>query len=138
MTYQKWLDTHKIKHQNILKKLSNLSDDEVIEYFRFENMVISEPDFCLLYKESKKCHDIENLNCYLCACPYFIFDDNGLEQIEEKILYSKCSINSPNSREFISDNTIHQDCSECIIPHKEGYIAKYFGRNWLECMMSIR
>ena len=129
MTYQKWFDSHTKKHQNILKKLSNLSDDEVIEYFRFDNMQINEPDFCPLFKENKKCHNITNLNCYLCACPYFIFDDNGLEQREEQTIYSKCSINAKNGREFVSESAIHQDCSNCTIPHDERYVKRYFSCN---------
>jgi len=129
VTYQKWIDRHSKKLQNILKKLSNLSDDEVIEYFRFENMITSEPDFCYLYKENKKCHDIAYLNCYLCACPYFVFDDKGLEQIADRTLYSRCSINASKGKEFISENAIHQDCSDCTIPHDERCIKKHFNRD---------
>ena len=125
VTYQEWIDSHSKKHQNILKKLSNLSDDEVINYFRFENMVKSEPDFCPLYRDNKKCHDISHLNCYLCACPYFVFDDEGLEQRGDKTLYSRCSINASKGGEFISDNAIHQDCSECTTPHDEIYALNY-------------
>ncbi len=43
-------------------------------------MVEKENDFCLLYKDNKKCHDYEDLNCYLCACPYFRFDDEGISK----------------------------------------------------------
>ena len=57
-----------IKDLNQLK-LEDKTTDEVIEYFKFENMVKNEPDFCPLYKDNKKCHDMEDLNCYLCACP---------------------------------------------------------------------
>ena len=77
MTYQEWFETHASKHAVIMEKLTHLSDTEVIEYFRFENMVINEPDFCLLYTENKKCHEVEHLNCYWCACPYFRFNDSG-------------------------------------------------------------
>lgn len=63
------------------EKLEGNTKQEIIEYFRFENMVKNEPDFCPLYKDNKKCHDMEDLNCYLCACPHFRFDDNGFKKI---------------------------------------------------------
>jgi len=71
MTYSEWTQEHAKKHEKILEKLKNKSDDEVIRYFEYENMQKNEVDFCLLYKDNKKCHDVENLNCYLCACPHF-------------------------------------------------------------------
>ena len=67
MSYSSWFEAHGQKHKIIMKKLADLSDEEVITYFRFENMVEKEPDFCLLYKDHKKCHEMEVLNCYLCA-----------------------------------------------------------------------
>ena len=94
-----------------MAKLIQLSDDEVIAYFHFENMVEKEPDFCPLYKEHKKCHDMKDLNCYLCACPSFRFDDEGFQKVEAKTLYSTCSIDSKDGAQFISDDAIHQNCS---------------------------
>ncbi len=71
MTYISWIENHSKKHQKLVQKLYSLSENELIEYFLYENMQKNEPDFCLLYKENKKCHDMKNLNCYLCACPEF-------------------------------------------------------------------
>jgi len=50
LSYSSWVKSHGEKHKKIMEKLKDLSDDEVIEYFRFENMVEKEPDFCPLYK----------------------------------------------------------------------------------------
>lgn len=125
MSYQSWHQEHAQKHKKLLEKLRGLSDDEVIEYFRFENMVIKEPDFCPLYKENKKCHDMENLNCYFCACPNF--------RVEEK--KSTCAIKSKDGGSIESpDGFIHQDCSKCTVPHKEEYIKQHFSRDWLKVM----
>ena len=44
MTYTQWFETHGKKHQNIMKRLEALSDEEVISYFRFENMLEKERD----------------------------------------------------------------------------------------------
>jgi len=117
-----------------MDKLTHLSDEEVIAYFRFENMVEKEPDFCPLYKDRKKCHEIEELNCYLCACPNFRFDDEGFTKIDNKILYSKCSIDSKDGSQYITEDAIHQNCAGCLVPHHESYIKQHFKRDWFEIM----
>ena len=138
MTYKEWFLNHSNKHKKIIKKLKNKSIDEIIDYFKFENMVKAEPDFCLLYKENKKCHNIKDLNCYLCACPYFVFDDDGISKKDEKTLYSFCSINSKYGSSFEGVDYIHHDCSNCTIPHKEKFIKKNFNKDWLEIMKDVR
>ena len=137
MTYQEWFESHAAKHRAIMKKLTTSSNQEVIEYFRFENMVINEPNFCLLYAQNKKCHDIQELNCYWCACPYFRFNDQGMETIENKTLYSTCSIQSKEGAQFISETSIHQDCTGCLIPHQEKILKKDFNRNWRVTMNKV-
>jgi len=137
MSYEEWFAEHGEKHKAIMKKLTHLSDDEVIAYFRFENMLKKEPDFCPLYKERKKCHDLEKLNCYLCACPNFRFDDNGFKKIENKILYSTCAIDSKDGSQYIDDKSIHQNCSGCGVPHSETYIKNLFDRDWFRVMRKV-
>lgn len=134
MNYRTWFDEHARKHKKIVEKLAAFSDDEVIAYFRFDNMVKNEPDFCLLYQEGKKCHEMEVLNCYLCACPNFRFDDAGISTSEGNTLYSLCVVNAKEGRQFTFENAIHQDCSMCTIPHKESYIKEHFSRDWVEIM----
>ena len=69
MTYAEWFDAHAEKHRAIMEKLlaRGFGKAEIIDYFDFDNMVEAEPAFCPLYAEKKKCHDMEGLNCYLCA-----------------------------------------------------------------------
>lgn len=134
MTYREWFEAHAAKHRVILDKLSHLTDDEVIKYFRFENMVQYESDFCPLYAENRKCHEIEELNCYLCACPHFRFNDEGIDTLEHKIRYSLCSIESADGERFITDTAIHQNCAGCTVPHDEKFIAKVFDREWRKIM----
>lgn len=137
MSYKKWFDAHAQKHKAIMNKLTHLSDDEVIEYFRFDNMVQHEPEFCPLYGSNKKCHDMEELNCYLCACPNFRFNDAGFSVEEGKTLFSTCSIESPDGDRYVSEKAIHQNCAGCIVPHRESYIRKVFDRNWLTIMREV-
>jgi len=132
MSYKSWFLEHGNKHKAIMKKLTHLNDDEVIRYFRFENMVENEPDFCPLYADNKKCHDMKALNCYLCACPNFRFNDKGFKEIEEKTLFSICDIDSKDGSQYISEDAIHQNCAGCGVPHHEAYIKKVFDRDWFE------
>ena len=139
MTYTEWFNAHGEKHAKIMQKLKDLSDDEVIEYFRFDNMVEKENDFCPLYKDNKKCHDMEDLNCYLCACPNFRFKTEGFEKTEEgRTLFSVCNIKSRDGSQYIGDDYIHQNCSGCIVPHREKYIKRHFNRSWFEVMKDVR
>ena len=137
MSYHQWFESHAQKHQKIMKKLSHMSVDEVIAYFRFENMVEKEPDFCPLYKDNKKCHDMPVLNCYLCACPNFRFNDEGFAKVKEKTLFSSCDIESKDGSQYISEDAIHQNCAGCSVPHHEAYIKKIFKRDWLEIMKEV-
>lgn len=128
MGYKEWFESHAQKHKALVEKLSHLSDDELIEYFDFDNMVQNEPDFCILYKENKKCHDIDELNCYFCACPNF-------RLANEK---SFCAIDSKDGGSIESpDGFVHQDCSKCSVPHKTKYIKSKFDRDWLNVMKDV-
>jgi Zn-finger protein len=129
MTYEQWIEQHKAKHHIIMEKLTHLSDSEVIEYFDFENMRRCEPDFCLLYGENKKCHEMEQLNCYFCACPLFRLGNTK----------SFCKIESRFGGEIVGDDGfIHQDCTRCKIPHKVSYIEKNFDRDWENAMRDVK
>ena len=132
MTYQEWFENHANKHKQIVSKLitKNFTKEQIIEYFDFENMVKQEKDFCLLYADNKKCHEMESLNCYLCACPYFRFDDAGIKKVGENTQYSFCDIESKDGSQGVYSNKIHQDCSNCTIPHHKKYIEKNFDLDW--------
>ncbi|WP_172128715.1 hypothetical protein [Arcobacter acticola] len=139
MTYEEWFIQQGNLHANVMKKLTDKSVDEVIEYFKFENMVKNEPDFCPLYKDNKKCHDMEDLNCYLCACPNFRYKMEGFEKTDDgKTLFSVCNIKSRDGSQYIGEDYIHQNCSGCIVPHRAKYIKKHFNRNWFEVMKDVR
>lgn len=134
MSYNSWFNKHAIKHKTIVDKLlqKSYTKEQIIDYFEFENMVKNEVDFCPLYKKNQKCHDMENLNCYLCACPNFRFNDDGLGTYNEFKILSKCEIN--NGEKLMSKNVIHHDCSKCSVPHHKTYIEKKFDLNWRKIM----
>ena len=136
MSYKSWFDEHAAKHKFIVEKLvsQGLSQEQIIDYFDFENMVKKEEEFCPLYVENKKCHDMESLNCYLCACPNFRFKDEGIEKVEDKTKFSICNIESKDGRAGVYGEAIHQDCSGCGVPHHRSYVEKHFDLDWKTVM----
>lgn len=137
MSYMQWFMEHDQKHHLIVEKLKrqNFTKEQIIDYFVFENMVKVEPNFCLLYENKKKCHDIIYLNCYLCACPHFRFNDEGIETKEAGfVVKSECSIHSKNASKFTYEKVEHLDCSKCILPHTHIFVKKYFDEVWQKMM----
>jgi len=137
MTYLEWFDAHAKKHAAIVAKLEGLSDEEIIAYFDYENLKTKEPDFCPLFAQDAKCHEMEGLNCYLCGCPHFRFSDAGLYEIGQKRCYSECAIGARGARWFESEDALHLDCSHCTLPHRRTVTEKYFDREWKEIMFRM-
>jgi len=138
MSYEEWFETHAAKHKKIVDKLvaNGFSEDEIINYFEYENMAKEEIDFCPLYKDNKKCHEMEKLNCYLCGCPNFRFDDEGLDEYNGMKILSKCDIN--NGSKLSHGGFIHQDCSKCTVPHHKAYVKKNFDLDWKKIMSGCK
>jgi hypothetical protein len=142
MGYKEWFAQQGKLHGEVVEKLKTKGYDkeQIIDYFDFDNMVKNEPNFCPLYKDNKKCHDLDKLNCFLCACPYFRFNDKGFEKREDKILYSYCSIDSKKGKTGEYGKALHHDCSKCVVPHKRNFVAKNYNEDWFvpmkECDLS--
>jgi len=136
MGYESWVQEHATAHKKIIDKLlrQDLDKEQIIAYFDFENMKKKEPDFCPLYAENKKCHDIEKLNCYLCSCPNFRFNDEGFKKVDSKTQFSYCDIESKDGAQGIYGEAIHQDCSSCTVPHHRAYVEKHFDLDWAKIM----
>ncbi len=128
MKYIDWYKEHLLKHKAIVEQIRNKTKDEIIEYFDYDNMKQKHPDFCLLYASNSKCHDMKKLNCYLCGCPYFRFNDDGIGIKENRVVYSTCTKGLGEQLE--SHNAIHQDCSKCTLPHAKKFISGNFDLDW--------
>lgn len=130
MSYIEWKKAQESKVHTILSKLGYADIDNIVEYFNYDNMVEKEPDFCPLYKDKIKCHNIDNLNCYYCGCPYFIVNSKPIADNNNVMLESHCFINSKHRSSYITnpdaDGIMHKhcDCTHCTIPHKAGYVKK--------------
>ena len=136
MSYTSWFNEHAAKHKLIVNKLlaKKYTKEQIIDYFDFDNMVNAEVNFCPLYKDNKKCHDMENLNCYICACPNFRFDDAGIKKVGINTQYSFCDIESKDGSQGVYGEAIHQDCSKCGVPHHRSYVEKHFDLDWNKVM----
>ncbi|NPA60546.1 MAG: hypothetical protein GXO30_08845 [Epsilonproteobacteria bacterium] len=134
MSYLNWFNTHASKHKKIVDKLvsDNYTKNMIVNYFNFDNMVKKEVDFCPLYKKNKKCHDMDNLNCYLCACPNFRFNDDSTILKNDLRVLSRCSVG--NGAEFIGKEVVHHDCSSCQVPHHKEFILSNFNKDWKKVM----
>jgi hypothetical protein len=130
VTYREWYREFGAKHREILEKLKGMEREAIVDYFRYENMRERHPDFCPLYAEGTKCHDLEDLNCYLCGCPHFRYCDEGIDLSGDKVRYSLCAIGAREGRKIETETAIHQDCSGCPLPHLRGFILRHFDRDW--------
>ena len=135
MKYIQWYNEHSMKHKAIVEQLKDKNTDEIIEYFDYENMRIKHPDFCPLYALNSKCHDMKDLNCYMCGCQHFRFNGGGIKIKENRVVYSLCSKGLGQS--FESGAAIHQDCSSCTLPHKKEFVKKNFNISWSEIMEDV-
>ena len=62
MSYLSWFENHGKKHKEIVEKVT---EGKLIEYFRWENISKTDVDFCFLFAQNKKCHDISIVNLLL-------------------------------------------------------------------------
>jgi hypothetical protein len=129
VNYLSWFKNHSKKHSLIIDKLlkNGYDQTEIIDYFEYDNMILHESDFCLLYNNKVKCHEIDKLNCFLCGCPNFRFNDT-------KEIKSYCSISCEDGKSVQYGKFTHQDCSKCLIPHKKEFILKNFDHDWKKIM----
>ena len=123
MTYAEWSTDYVTKRSNLITELAkqDYNIEQIINYFDFDNMVANQPTYCGLYASSTKCHNIDKLNCFFCGCPHFTYKDEGTIQPNGRTLYSSCNINAIKGSEFITDGAVHQDCSNCEIPHRPNF-----------------
>ncbi|MGM0533404.1 MAG: hypothetical protein ACQERK_02795 [Campylobacterota bacterium] len=131
LSYQSWCDKHGKKHAKLIGDLQQrgLGQEQIITYFEYENIALSQPGFCPLFAQNKKCHNLKYLNCFFCGCPYFIFAKEEGAKIQ-----SRCAINARFGVQKSYNNQLHLDCSDCNIPHTYQFVRKNFTYNWFSVM----
>src|SRR4030042_811398 len=125
---QIWEDNHfteivrELKSEGIDISYENIPD--IIEAMSFDRRSKRNPEKCTYYQENppRQCHEIDGLNCLLCACPNY----------NSKDLEGGCRINSKNGKWTYHPNLPAGrlwDCSDCRINHSEKEIEKYLTKN---------
>ncbi len=111
------MDIQNVKMNSETKKFIEQHIQRIINEFDFENQKKKFPDKCPCYKEGK-CHNIKELNCFLCYCPEY---DNSVKE-------GGCKINSSKGKWVFNEKLAKGkiwDCSDCDYPHKKEVIEKY-------------
>ena len=94
----------------------------------FKNRSKRDPSQCPYYQKEppQPCHDIEDLNCFLCACPNY----------NSNILKGGCNINSKKGGYNNLPEGKVWDCSNCKINHTPKEVEEYLLKN-LERLVEI-
>jgi len=126
---KKWEKGHfekvlgEVKQAGIDFSLENL--DEIVEHLSCDIRKLEYPGRCPYYASGKGCHDLEDLNCFLCACPNY----------ESERLEGGCKINSEGGKWHYHENLPLGrvwDCSDCEINHTSGEVREYIEKNFDE------
>ena len=106
-----------LKKEGISLTLENIPC--IIEEMSFRVRSKKHPEECPYYPKGTSCHfEVENLNCFLCACPNY----------ESDKLAGGCKINSQKGRVHFHPNLPEGriwDCSDCNINHTPDEIRRY-------------
>jgi len=82
-------------------------NEEIIDEWDFEIRKKLNPHGCICYEQDKKCHSVEDLNCFFCYCPNY----------DRTVKEGACKINSPNAKYINGSDGKILDCSDCTFPH---------------------
>lgn len=83
--------------------------EKVIDAWDFDKMKEEHPETCVCYEQNKKCHNVEDLNCFFCYCPNY----------DRSVKEGGCKINSPKGKYIDNHKGKIWDCSDCDLPHKK-------------------
>jgi Zn-finger protein len=96
----------------------NTHIDSIIESHRFEIRSRADPSVCPCYIMQEQCHIMENLNCFLCYCPWY----------DTSTPIGGCQRNSPDGKWFEHERLPQKkiwDCSDCTYPHTEDVVKEH-------------
>ena len=127
---QRW----EIEHQEKIERELNQAGIEltienipkIIKQTSFKIRSKTHPNECDYYKQEKSCHpEIEDLNCYLCACPNY----------KSELLEGACKIKSKKGKYHHHKNLPKGkvwDCSDCTVNRTAKEIEKYLKENLIK------
>jgi len=125
---QIWEDNHfseivkELKSENIAISYENIP--KIIEAMSFDRRSKRNPEKCPYYQKNppSPCHKIDDLNCFLCACPNY----------NSKELEGGCLINSKKGEWFYYKSLPAGrvwDCSNCNVNHSKREVENYLMKN---------
>jgi Zn-finger protein len=125
---QLWEEKHfsdivrELKSENINISYENIP--KIIEAMSFYRRSRRNPEKCPYYQENPPhpCHELDNLNCLLCACPNY----------NSKELEGGCMINSKKGKWTYHQNLPSGrvlDCSDCNVNHSKKEVENYLKKN---------
>jgi Zn-finger protein len=96
--------------------------DIIIKSFNYNYRRAKDPDECPC-NGSAPCHDLEDLNCFFCYCPYY-----KVESPE-----GGCKLGNPYSKgKWYYDESLPTgriwDCSDCPWPHEEENVRQVLSK----------
>ena len=124
---EKFENYHKRKILRELKQagilLTEINSPVIISETSFQIRSKKHSEQCPYYAQEKPCHDIKDLNCFLCVCPEYHSDmDEG-----------GCRINNQSGKWHspypYSKSGKVWDCSDCSFPHFQAHIEQYLRQN---------
>ncbi len=96
---------------------------QIISEFSYKVRSKKHPDACICYQQNKPCHKMDDLNCFLCYCPFY---DTSKEE-------GGCKRNCKDGKWFYSEKLPKGkiwDCSDCTYPHEKatvkGILEEFF------------
>ena len=100
---------------NFTKRCIDSHIELILEEFSYKKRKELNPDSCPCYSSSP-CHETENLNCFLCYCPWY----------ENEKSEGGCKKNNPleKGKWFERKDDKIWDCSDCDYPHQEKVIKE--------------
>jgi len=95
--------------------------NQIIKEYNYETRSTNHPAECMCYKQKIPCHDMDNLNCFLCYCPNYDTDNQE----------GGCLIDNPNGKWTYSKKLPSKkiwDCSNCEYPHLENNVKTHLNK----------
>ena len=104
---------------DLTKRAIEARIDLIVRDFNYENRKEEHPEECPC-NDSGKCHDVPDLNCFFCYCPWY----------NTEVPEGGCRIESPlgTGKWFYRPghpvNDRIWDCSDCAYPHQEKVVRE--------------
>jgi len=109
--------------EDLTEKCIKLRAEIIVNEFDYEKRRKEHPHECPC-NSSEPCHNLEELNCFLCFCPWY----------ESEKPEGGCKVGNPLGRGHYFERGGHStsdriwDCSDCTYPHKKETVRQYLIR----------